>query len=127
MLSNSGFAPEWIGLDKEIRTSMEKLKADIETAWNKCGPLPMDLEQLKHWEQQLMEFEEAVNVINKKIFDLNLIVPSLTSQRSHLRYWRSCWSKLWRSHSLDRALRQWRSSRMRVKCMDPLRTLLATG
>ena len=85
MLNNSGFAPEWIGLDKEIRTSMEKLKADIEMAWNKCGPLPMNLEQLKHWEHQLMEFEETVNVINKKIFDLNLIVPSLTSQRSHLR------------------------------------------
>ena len=32
-----------------------------------------------------MEFEETINVINKKIFDLNLIVPSLTSQRSHLR------------------------------------------
>lgn len=85
MLSNSGFAPEWITLDKEIRTAVDKLKSDMETAWNKHGPHPMRQEQLMHWEQCLSEFQDSVSTINRKIFNLNLIVPSLTSQRTHLK------------------------------------------
>lgn len=85
MLSNSGFAPEWIGLDKDIRASIDRFKADIALAWNKCGPCPMVQKQAKLWEKHLLEFQDGIESINKKIFDLNLIVPSLTSQRTHLR------------------------------------------
>ena len=85
MLSNSGFAPEWISLDKEIRANTDRLRADMETAWNKCGPSPMNRHQMKLWEQHLAHLKESIERINKKIFSLNLIVPSLTSQRSNIR------------------------------------------
>lgn len=84
MLSNSGFAPEWISLDKEIRTAMDKLNTDLEMAWNKYGPHPMSRVCQKHWEYDMVRLEERAKDINKKIFNLNLIVPSLASQRSEL-------------------------------------------
>ncbi len=84
MLSNSGFAPEWISLDKEIRAGVEKLKTDLEMTWNKRGPYPMNQDDQKNWEYELTQFQERIKDINKKIFNLNLIVPSLTSQRSQL-------------------------------------------
>ena len=45
----------------------------------------MRQERAKLWEKHLLEFQDCVESVNKKIFDLNLIVPSLTCQRMHLR------------------------------------------
>ena len=85
LLSNAGFAPEWISLDKEIRLSIENVKKHLSTCWSKCGPHPMTPEKKKEWEQELEELSQTVKTINKKINNLNLIVPSLSAQRTHVR------------------------------------------
>ena len=85
LLSNAGFAPEWISLDKEIRHSIEKVKKRLTICWSKCGPHPMSPEKNKEWEHELEELSHAVKTINKKINTLNLIVPSITAQRMHVR------------------------------------------
>jgi DnaJ family protein C protein 28 len=85
LLSNAGFAPEWISLDKEIRQSIENVKECLSTCWSKCGPHPMTPERMKVWEQELEELSQSVRTINKKISDLNLIVPSLSAQRTYIR------------------------------------------
>ena len=85
LLSNAGFAPEWISLDKEIRQSIENVKKHLSSCWSKCGPHPMTPERKKEWEQELEELSHTVKTINKKINNLNLIVPSLSAQRMHIR------------------------------------------
>ena len=85
MLSNAGFAPEWISLDKEIRKSIEKVKKRLTDSWSKCGPHPMSPEKEKMWEHELKELSEAVKKINKKISTLNLVVPMRSAQRMHVR------------------------------------------
>lgn len=85
LLSNAGFAPEWISLDKEIRQSIENVKKHLSTCWAKYGPHPMTPERKKEWEQELEELSHTVKTINKKISNLNLIVPSLSAQRTHVR------------------------------------------
>ena len=84
LLSNAGFAPEWISLDKEIRQSIENVKKRLSTCWSKCGPYPMTPEREKEWEQELEELSQTVKTINRKINNLNLIVPSLSAQRTHV-------------------------------------------
>ena len=85
LLSNAGFAPEWISLDKEIRQSIENVQKHLSSCWSKCGPHPMTPERKKEWEQELEELSHTVKTINKKINNLNLIVPSLSAQRMHIR------------------------------------------
>ena len=85
MMGNAGFAPEWISLDKEIRQSIENVKKRLSTCWSKCGPHPMTPERKKEWEQELEELSQTVKTINKKIASLNLIVPTLSAQRMHVR------------------------------------------
>ena len=85
LLSNAGFAPEWISLDKEIRQSIENVKKQLSTCWSKCGPHPMTPERKREWEQELKELSHTVKTINKRINNLNLIVPSLSAQRTHVR------------------------------------------
>ena len=85
LLSNAGFAPEWISLDKEIRQSIENVKKHLSSCWSKYGPHPMTPERKKEWEQELEELSHTVKTINKKINNLNLIVPSLSAQRMHIR------------------------------------------
>lgn len=84
MLGNSGFAPDWIVLDKEIRVSIEELKEQVLVAWNQYGPHPMSYSHAVKWEQNMCEFEKELKEINKKIRDRNLKGP-LTGQRVALR------------------------------------------
>ena len=85
MMGNAGFAPEWISLDKEIRQSIENIKKRLSACWSKCGPHPMTPERKKEWEQELEELSHTVKTINEKITNLNLIVPTLSAQRMHIR------------------------------------------
>lgn len=85
MMGNAGFAPEWISLDKEIRQGIENVKKRLSTCWSKCGPHPMTPERKKEWEQELEELSQIVKTTNKKITSLNLIVPTLSAQRMHVR------------------------------------------
>ena len=84
MMGNAGFAPEWISLDKDIRQSIENVKKRLSNCWSKCGPHPMIPERKKEWEQELEKLSQTVKTINKKITNLNLIIPTLSAQRMHI-------------------------------------------
>jgi DnaJ family protein C protein 28 len=82
LLKNNGYAPEWIARDKEIREELEAARARLRTAWVQHQANPAD-EAL--WRGAVARFEEAINQLNHKIDDFNLIVPILSCQRVRLR------------------------------------------
>lgn len=84
MLGASGFAPDWITLDKEIRVEVKELKEEILVVWNLCGPRPMSLSKNTAWELNLSKLQEKVESINKKIRDRNLKGP-LSGQKVHVK------------------------------------------
>lgn len=86
VLIDSGFAPEWISLDKEIRHDIKRLKDGLLTKRAKLGPNPFTLEDSITWEQNLKEFEEKLPAINQKIDKFNMIVPILNKQRVHVNF-----------------------------------------
>ncbi len=58
MMGNSGFAPDWVIPDKEIRTGVAELKNGIVLAWNRRGPHPMSQPESVEWEQDLRHFQK---------------------------------------------------------------------
>ncbi len=86
MLINSGFAPEWIALDKEIRQDINRLRENLLGKRAKLGPSPLTLEATIKWEQNLKEFEEKLRIINQKIDKFNMIVPILNKQKVHVSF-----------------------------------------
>ena len=86
MLIDSGFAPEWVNLDKEIRLSVGKLRERIISAWHRLGPHPMTEVNTREWECLLGGFQESLTEINRNVNRLNLIVPSTTMQKVHFNF-----------------------------------------
>lgn len=86
VLIDSGFAPEWIALDKEIRLDINRLRETLLGKRAKLGPSPLTLEATITWEQDLKEFEEKFHIINQKIDKFNMIVPILNKQRVHVNF-----------------------------------------
>lgn len=84
MMGNSGFAPDWVMLDKEIRVTVVELKEDILETWNRCGPHPMSHSNSEEWEQNLLAFQAKVEYINSKIKHRNLIGP-VVGQKVHMK------------------------------------------
>lgn len=60
VMSNSGFAPDWVMLDKEIRTKVAELKDEILVLWNRCGPYPMSHSRNAEWKRNLLGFHKKV-------------------------------------------------------------------
>ena len=75
ILGNSGFAPEWVSLDKDIKSSTVELEKSILEAWNQCGPRPMTPANYEEWEQAKLKWKEKIVEINGKIRDRNLKGP----------------------------------------------------
>jgi len=80
ILGNSGFVPEWVSLDKDIKSSKVELEKSILDAWNQCGPRPMTRSNDKEWEQAKLKWKEKIVEVNRKIQDRNLKGP-LVGQR----------------------------------------------
>ena len=83
ILVNTGFAPRWVTLNKDISTEVEHFKRRIRTSWNQVGPFPMSLCNTKQWEVFLSECKVELAQINKMVDKLNLIVPVLDQQKTH--------------------------------------------
>lgn len=83
ILINTGFAPQWVTLNKDINTEMEVLKRRMCSKWNQLGPLPMNLHNTRQWEKFLSECEDELTRINKMVDKFNLIVPALGQQKTH--------------------------------------------
>lgn len=80
MLDN-GFTPEWIMLQKDIRDSLDLLKANLTKDRSFFGEYPFVSDQEKiRWELTLSKYNSDVAQINRDIDKYNLIVPILQNQ-----------------------------------------------
>ena len=82
LLKNNGFAPDWITRDKEIREELEAARARLRAAWGQSRANPADENP---WQAALAQFNETLTQLNRKIDDLNLIVPIPSCQRARLK------------------------------------------
>jgi len=83
ILVNTGFAPQWVTLSKDIDTEVKQLKQRICSKWAQVGPFPMNLHNTKQWEEFLKECKDELAQINKMVDKFNLIVPILDQQKIH--------------------------------------------
>ena len=86
VLIDSGFAPEWISLDKEIRQDVKRLREGLLGERRELGPSPLTLHATIQWNQNLKEFEDKFRLVNKKIDKFNIIVPILNKQKVHVDF-----------------------------------------
>merc|ERR1712209_292164 len=81
ILVETGFAPEWVELQKEIRLQSEALRKELGKFRQSLGPAPLSEKNLKAWKEKVAKMEKNVVDINKKIQKFNLIVPSMHHQK----------------------------------------------
>lgn len=86
VLIDSGFAPEWIALEKEIRLDIERHRENLLQKRKKLGPSPLTLLSADKWERHLKEFHDKLRDTNKKIDKFNMIVPILNKQKVHANF-----------------------------------------
>ena len=56
VLIDSGFAPEWISLEKEIRQDIELFREGLLFRRMKLGPSPLALQATVQWNHDVKEF-----------------------------------------------------------------------
>jgi hypothetical protein len=94
ILKDAGYAPEWIELDKAIRSRLQKARATLARSWEFHGARLRELadgsdsgseaerEQVRAgWQRAVAAFGQEVADINHDIADLNLKVPGSRFQR----------------------------------------------
>lgn len=82
LLQNSGYVPEWIARDKEIRETLEAMRARLRVAWVERQEQAGDEVR---WRTAIARFEQSLDQLNRKIDDYNLVVPILRCQRARIR------------------------------------------
>ena len=81
ILVETGFAPEWIELQKDIRQLKEKLRNEMMTMRQSLGPAPVTKEKHDSWICFCDRLKsDDVRTINKMIEKFNLIVPNMNNQ-----------------------------------------------
>ncbi len=94
VLKDAGYAPEWIELDKAIRSRLTQARLALTRAWEwregrlqELADQPGDWAKaernrvLAGWRRAVTAFEAEVAAINQAIAELNLKVPALRFQR----------------------------------------------
>jgi DnaJ family protein C protein 28 len=94
ILKDSGYAPDWIELDKAIRSKLERARVVLARHWERRNARLDELagrpgrwtqaERARvegSWAIALAEFEQEVMAVNKEISELNLKMPGLRFQR----------------------------------------------
>ncbi|XP_061337706.1 uncharacterized protein LOC133284654 [Gastrolobium bilobum] len=70
ILSKNGCAPEWVELNKEIRSKISEWRISLKKAWaNKCSG------DQSGWVENSEALKLQLQEINNKVFRYNLIVP----------------------------------------------------
>ncbi|KFK24821.1 hypothetical protein AALP_AA8G029500 [Arabis alpina] len=70
ILNKNGFAPEWVELNKEIRSKAKEWRVSLKKAWS------MKLEEDQSgWEESSELLKTQLKQINNMVFRYNLIVP----------------------------------------------------
>lgn len=70
ILMKNGCAPEWVELNKEIRSNISEWRLALKKAWGKR----LDENDPK-WIEQSESLKARISAINDKVFRYNLIVP----------------------------------------------------
>eukprot|EP00929_Paragymnodinium_shiwhaense_P064026 TRINITY_DN32038_c0_g1_i2.p1 TRINITY_DN32038_c0_g1~~TRINITY_DN32038_c0_g1_i2.p1 ORF type:complete len:498 (+),score=108.19 TRINITY_DN32038_c0_g1_i2:77-1570(+) len=78
LMQQHGVAPEWIEQQKEIRAGHLRAKQNAAMAWLACNEEPDHT-----WLARKEDFRAAINMVNKKIRDYNLVCPP---QKQMLQY-----------------------------------------
>ena len=107
VLENAGFAPDWIELDKTIRTEMAECQKLLrgQLAWaNKVlssrddkNEIAAELDDMYHW--TIARYTRRARELNKKIELFSLMVPVMHLQKhkvrivEELRRFRNSWSQ----------------------------------
>merc|ERR1712110_135870 len=81
ILVETGFAPEWVELQKEIRIQIEALRKELANCRQSLGPAPLSEKAQQMWEEKVLKMEKGAVDINKSIQKFNLIVPSMHNQK----------------------------------------------
>ena len=82
ILVETGFAPEWVQLGKDIREDSEKIRKELQKERQRLGPLPLSKSKVDRWQQFCSKLQnEDVKELNKMINKFNLIVPNMNNQK----------------------------------------------
>jgi DnaJ family protein C protein 28 len=81
VLITSGFSPEWATIGREISNDVESLKLKISSKRDALKCSSTAVSESPQWQESLIEWEEEVVQINKKIAKFNLLVPNLMQQK----------------------------------------------
>ncbi|XP_028513513.1 dnaJ homolog subfamily C member 28-like [Exaiptasia diaphana] len=84
VLIDSGYIPDWIALEKEIRDDLHTLRISMNIKRSKLGPMPFTKKDSIKWDEYREGFQQMVRLIDSKIDKLNLIVPIMTRQKVHV-------------------------------------------
>ena len=81
IMVETGFAPEWVQLQKDIREMKEKIRAEMKKVRQNLGPSPLTKEKHEVWISFCERLKnDEVRTINKMIEKFNLIVPNMNNQ-----------------------------------------------
>lgn len=85
ILLDNGFTPEWITLQKEIRTDIDDLVDVLTHHRSYIGEMPLNDDEKDEWSAIVDRLEYRETDINKKIDKYNLIVPILDQQMCRIQ------------------------------------------
>jgi DnaJ family protein C protein 28 len=85
ILKTSGFTLPWIESLREIESQLEKARTDLARSWNwhqvELNEHPENPLPEAEWARSIETFKSQITIINKKIRQYNLEVPSERFQR----------------------------------------------
>ena len=87
ILVETGFSPEWVQLQKDIRQEKEKLRGEMTRVRQSLGPAPLPPAQQEVWTSFCERLRgDEVRTINKMIEKFNLIVPNMNNQMFQYKF-----------------------------------------
>ena len=88
ILKSAGYTLPWIETIKELDLEIEAARLALRRAWQwriaALGSGTPVLEADAEWQRAVQSFKDQAVKLNKRIFDLNLLVPSAQFQRLQL-------------------------------------------
>ena len=81
ILVETGFAPEWVQLQKDIREMKVRIRGDMRAFRQRLGPAPLNRQDCERWNDFCANLQkEDISVLNRMIEKFNLIVPNMNNQ-----------------------------------------------
>jgi len=81
ILVETGFAPEWVQLQKDIRELKVKIRGEMRAYRQRLGPAPLNRDDFDMWNNYCANIQkEEIPALNRMIEKFNLIVPNMNNQ-----------------------------------------------